>query len=334
MNSFTQNFKSQHRQSFFLENNQQPNLLNSNLGGGLNPFFRSKGVDFSADQKMSINSKRPNLLDSRDNFPSLYPNDLIGNNPQNNLLLYQESFNLNDNLFDDKFQTDKIGSNFMNDTMKQFSNSFVLNTFNNNLKPPLNTNLHFQLAQSKSFSKGIKDGFEERHKPWLLVPTQKKNKDTYKFFNWPVKEPEVNNQIIEQRSKEHLFLGDSLNFRDSFGEQKLKVFGVDSSQTKIDKKVDLSNAQFPINLKLGENLLKNDNLKIPKIKNNEKKKSKRIFKKRNKNNLIKTLSFLVFHFIKQKSLMSGSKEVPTIFDQNIKESDLKVWDLFIIPSII
>lgn len=111
-------------------------------------------MEAQADGKSSINSHKLNIFESKE-APRSSRQD--AENPFHPSFL-QESFALTDNIFEDRGSVDKISLNIFKDTMRQFSNSFVLNSFNQSFKPVLadaraSSRSQFGLIQSRSLHK-------------------------------------------------------------------------------------------------------------------------------------------------------------------------------------
>lgn len=255
------------KHSFFIDQNTNAKFFD--------PFPNRKKNENQGEAKSSLNSHKINLYESREGKQSTSKMDL--ENPFNPGL-YQESFNLNENMFDDRNSVDRQSYQMLNNTMRQFSNSFALNSLNQTLKPSFaalqsNSKNLFRLVQSKSMNI-----FNDVQPVELNQPTR------HKFFE--PSRSQLDNKFFNIKT-ETIKFGNTMEKINEF--ELTKVLNPESQNSKNELE---KHSIFKTN--------------------------KKIFKKRNKNNLIKTLSFLVFHFIKQKSLLSKEKEVPTIFNTKAK----------------
>jgi hypothetical protein len=154
-----------------------------------NPFKNKSRSDFQNDNKFSENSHKLNFYESKEGQKSSRQE---AENPFNTNY-NQESFNFYGDILEEKESIDRVSNNLFNNTIRHFSNSFVLNSFNQNLKPVFvdsrlkNSSSQFGLLQSRSLH-GI-----GKKSPVKVVPQPKKvslvesdKKDgTFKFFDMP-----------------------------------------------------------------------------------------------------------------------------------------------------
>lgn len=186
------NFNPQIKNSFYLENAVPQKSRTGNefkINKFFNPFKNNVQLESQADGKSSINSHKLNIFESKD-APRSSRQD-----PENPFQpsFMQESFNLTDNIFDDRGSMDKISLNLFKDTMRQFSNSFVLNSFNQNFKPVLAdprqaSRNQFGLVQSRSLHKIEKiSPVKIPQMPPIQsnLPLMAEPKEPVKFFDLP-----------------------------------------------------------------------------------------------------------------------------------------------------
>lgn len=242
------------------------------------------------------------------------------------------SFNIQEELLEDHlglFQNSNL--NLLQSKTKNFSNSFVLNSFNPKIGSSMN---FFNFGKSKSFTKGNEDFFgpgllQDNPAPEELRGVMRPVENVSKFFDLPkdyglkkVSESHVSTNLEIPRVQSRI--------KRKVGMEKLKEKPSDIEEEE-DEMMPLFDKNRRKKAKFDPDSL--NEVVIERVVGKEKVK-KKIFKKRNKNNLIKTLSFLVYHYIKQKTFLNASKEIPTIFDAKKKVKTVENKEVFLFFLIL
>ena len=308
------NYQPHIHNSFYLDNtNQTPkDSFQLKPPQHLTSLFNPEAVFHSHDLKDSSFSRVVADSRSKELNPQFPKFETISRDKMSNpkSLLGQNSFNLQEDLLEDHlglFQSSNL--NLLHSKTKNFSNSFVLNSFNPNLGTSMN---FFQMEKSKSFSKAplfldsnvLKQDPPPKELECVFQPVQNVNK----FFDLPkhaqaVLAPQVSSHlgmdvpalILPHRNQHITTTKASPAQKIEVEEKGVPLFDKNRRNTTGFNPESLN--EVVIERGLGKEKVK-----------------RKIFKKRNKNNLIKTLSFLVYHYIKQKTFLCATQEIPTIFD--------------------